>query len=194
MRYAWTCHCCGKQYSSLPLDYAFNAPYYWTELSALEQQSKGVLNSDFCSIRHADQSDHFVRGCLAVPLLGRPEQLVFGVWVSLSESSLRRALELWDNDPEPDEPPRFGWLSNRFPGYAETLEAALPAGEDSPRRRARAERSSSRRGAADRNQARAGGGDCRRVWPAPLEMIVEGAIAGRRQSWTEPPDSRIGQA
>ena len=50
------------------------------------------------------------------------EKLVFGVWVSLSEESARRAGELWDADVIDDEPPRFGWLSTNIRVYPRTLE------------------------------------------------------------------------
>jgi hypothetical protein len=60
-----------------------------------------------------------VRGCLEIPVHSSAQPLVWGVWVAISEDSLRRILDLWD-EPEADkEPPRFGWLDTWIDGYPE---------------------------------------------------------------------------
>ncbi len=108
--YAWTCRCCGRQYGTLPLDFAFDAPIYWRQLSE-EERKEAFLSSDVCVIGE----DRFIRGCLEIPLQGRGDRFVWGVWASLSEASLRRAYELWDAPDIPvGEPTRFGWLSSEL--------------------------------------------------------------------------------
>jgi hypothetical protein len=108
--YAWTCRCCGRQYGTLPLDFAFDAPIYWRQLSE-EERKEAFLSSDVCVIGE----DRFIRGCLEIPLQGRGDRFVWGVWASLSEASLRRAYELWDAPDIPvGEPARFGWLSSEL--------------------------------------------------------------------------------
>jgi hypothetical protein len=119
MQYAWTCFCCGKQYDTLPLDFAAEAPAYWYELPAQERATRAVLTPDFCTI---DDEHHFIRGCLELPIIGSDEKLVFGMWVSLSEGSMRRAAELWDVDAIEREPPRFGWLSTSIRPYPGALQ------------------------------------------------------------------------
>ena len=119
MQYAWTCACCGKQFSTLPLDFGAVAPDYWYGLPPEEREVRAILTADFCTI---DSEHHFTRGCLEVPILGMNEKLVFGVWVSLSEESARRAVDLWDADAIEDEPTRFGWLSTNIRVYPRTLE------------------------------------------------------------------------
>ena len=119
MQYAWTCACCGKQFSTLPLDFAAHAPDYWFEIPAEEREARAVLTPDLCTI---DGEHHFIRGCLEVPVIGTEENLVFGVWASLSEASMRRAAELWDAEVIENEPPRFGWLSTNIRVYPRTLE------------------------------------------------------------------------
>jgi hypothetical protein len=110
MEYAWTCRCCGKGFTSLPLDYAFPAPAYWSELSD-EERARSFLSSDICRIGE----DRFIRGCIEIPVQGNTERFVWGAWVSLSAASLARAEELWDaQEIDPGEPPRFGWLSNEL--------------------------------------------------------------------------------
>lgn len=117
MRLSWTCHCCGKSYDTLPLNYAAKAPAYWFRLPEHEREARAVLTEDFCTI---DGQDHFIRACLEIPILGQEERLVWGIWVSLSEVSIRRAAELFDADPDPEEPPRFGRLSTSLPLYPTT--------------------------------------------------------------------------
>ena len=110
MDYAWTCACCGKQFTTLPLDYAFPAPVHWSQLSE-EERTRSFLSSDICRIGE----DRFIRGCIEIPVQGSSERFVWGVWVSFSEASLARAEQLWDAEEiDPDEPARFGWLSNEL--------------------------------------------------------------------------------
>ena len=108
--YAWTCRCCGRQYASLPMDFAVDAPAYWRQLTE-DERKRSFLSTDICVIGE----DRFIRGCLEIPVRGRAERFVWGVWTSVSEASLTRAYELWDA-PEipPGEPARFGWLSNEL--------------------------------------------------------------------------------
>ena len=117
MDHAWTCRCCGKQFSSLPLDYACTAPDNWFQIPEEERQQHGRLSSDVCMI---DQKDIFVRGCLEIPIIGQDDQFVWGVWVSVSKESFLRIDELWDAPTVENEPPKFGWLCNNIPSYPST--------------------------------------------------------------------------
>ena len=110
LQYAWTCRCCGRQYGTLPLDFACETPIYWNQLSE-EERRRAFLSADICTIGE----DRFIRGCLEIPVIGRRERFVWGVWSSLSDQSLRRAYELWDVAEIPaEEPARFGWFSNEL--------------------------------------------------------------------------------
>jgi hypothetical protein len=53
--------------------------------------------------------------------VGYSDRFVWGVWVTQSNESFRRVLELWDSPVIEDEPPKFGWLSNSIELYPETL-------------------------------------------------------------------------
>jgi hypothetical protein len=76
------------------------------------------LTSDFCGI---DYRHFFIRGYVEIPIIGHSGVLAWGVWSLLSKESLRRALELFETDPDENEPPRLGWLSNNIEGYPPTL-------------------------------------------------------------------------
>jgi hypothetical protein len=117
MDYTWTCRCCGKQFDTLPLDFACQAPDRWLGLPENERAQRGRLDSDLCKIGE----DLFVRGCLEVPIIGRDEVFVWGVWASVSRQSFERILELWDASDVAVEAPKFGWLCNNLPLYPTTL-------------------------------------------------------------------------
>jgi hypothetical protein len=71
-----------------------------------------------------DRRDFFVRGCLEIPIIGRDDRFVWGMWVSVSETNFHRILDLWSASDAENEPPMFGWLCNDIPLYPRTLELA----------------------------------------------------------------------
>jgi len=109
------CTTCGEWHDGLP-DLAFSAPYNYEQLSPDEQQS-AYKTDDVCVIG----SDHFIRAVIPLPVIGTDEEFNFGAWVSLSETNFGRYLELFDSTEVGAEEPYFGWLSNRLPGYPDTL-------------------------------------------------------------------------
>lgn len=116
--HVWTCQCCGKQFNSLPLDFSVPAPTPWLDIPEAERDSRGKIDSDVCII---DRKDIFVRGCLEIPIVGCGDQFVWGVWTSVSETSFKRIVELWNASNLEQEPPLFGWLCNRISIYPETF-------------------------------------------------------------------------
>ena len=118
MDHAWTCGCCGKQFNTLPLDFACKAPDHWYGIPEPERESRTRLDSDACLI---DDKDIFVRGCLEIPVIGLQDSFVWGVWTSVSRESFERILELWEAPAIENEPPKFGWLCNNISLYPTTL-------------------------------------------------------------------------
>lgn len=118
MKHAWTCGCCGKQFNTLPLDYARKAPDHWFQIPENERESRTKLSADVCII---DDKDLFVRGCLEIPIIGQDDCFSWGVWVSVSKQSFVRIHELWDSSDVENEPPMFGWLCNNISIYPATL-------------------------------------------------------------------------
>jgi hypothetical protein len=116
---SWTCRCCGRSFDTLPMHYAFEAPRNWFGLTESDRATRAKLSTDVCMI---DGTEHYVRGCLEIPVLDSAEIFVWGVWVSVSEDSLRYIHSMWDAEISEDEPPRFGWLSNWIEGYPEPCE------------------------------------------------------------------------
>lgn len=110
------CHTCGEWHEGLPLDYAYDAPDYWS--ASLLSDANSFLNSDFCVIRN---ETYFVRCLIEIPVVGSDEQFRWGVWTSLSKSSFDKMVSLWDDPKLLDEPPYFGWLSNSIGLYPQTM-------------------------------------------------------------------------
>jgi hypothetical protein len=101
------------------MDYAFAAPRNWFGLTEAERATRAKLTADICTI---DGKEHYVRGCLEIPVSGSSENLIWGLWVSVSEDSLRYILSKWSAQIGEDEPPRFEWLGTWIDGYPEPHE------------------------------------------------------------------------
>src|SRR5437763_1422660 len=106
----WTCSCCGKTYTGLPLDYAVIFPDYyagWRKgLPEDEIKERSHFTDDTCVV---DNQYYFVRGVIEIPIIGFPaDHFRWGVWTSLSKKSFDEVMELWDKDPR-GYGPYFGW-------------------------------------------------------------------------------------
>ena len=119
MDHTWTCSCCGRTFDTIPMDYGSTAPRNWFGLSEAERLTRAKLTDDTCVI---DETEHYVRGCVEIPVSDTSESLVWGVWVSVSPESFRYILERWNSSISEDEPPRFGWLCTWIKGYPEPRE------------------------------------------------------------------------
>lgn len=114
--HTWTCSCCGRTFDTLPMDYGFAGPRNWFGLPEAERSTRAKLTDDICVI---DEEEHYIRGCLEIPVSDSSETLIWGVWVSVSGESFRYILDRWNSPIPEDEPPRFGWLCTWIDGYPE---------------------------------------------------------------------------
>jgi hypothetical protein len=114
--HTWMCSCCGRTFDTLPMDYGFAAPGNWFGLPEAERSTRAELTGDICVI---DGNEHYIRGCLEIPVFDSSETFIWGVWVSVSEESFQYILGRWTSPIPEDEPPRFGWLSTWIKGYPE---------------------------------------------------------------------------
>jgi hypothetical protein len=101
----------------VPTSYGYEAPWTWYTVGEGDREQRCSLNADYCVI---DNSDFFVRGCLEVPIIGREEPFIWGVWVSLSKTNFEREQRLADSPNRVSEAPYFGWLSTRIEIYPDT--------------------------------------------------------------------------
>jgi hypothetical protein len=110
----YTCSCCGKEHEEWP-SLAYASPTNYNMLSENEKQDIAELDSDFCVIHHANQTDRFIRCVLTQKVIDHCDNLEYGLWVSLSEKSFKNYSENFNNDNH--ETSYFGWLSNDLPDY-----------------------------------------------------------------------------
>lgn len=114
----YKCRCCGEYHHDLPLRYGSQAPVYYFAISEEERSERCLLSPDQCII---DKQYFFIVGNLEIPVIGSNEKFSWDVWVSLSQVNFERVSELWEQLGRESEPPYFGWLSTRLPGYPNTV-------------------------------------------------------------------------
>jgi hypothetical protein len=96
----------------------FDSPDPWLGLSDSQRETRGKIASDACII---DGKEFYVLGCLDIPIVGHTDVFRWLVWVSVSEKSYWRIIDLWETDVRDTEHPFFGWLSNNIRLYPNTL-------------------------------------------------------------------------
>lgn len=112
----YQCSCCGAE---VPRSYYVPAPDVW---SSPNKSEGSVLEEELCVVVARGGREHFfIRGNLEIPIQGEKVGFAYTAWVSLSATNFQRAIDLWEEPSRVDEPPYFGWFSNRLPGYPDTL-------------------------------------------------------------------------
>jgi len=114
----WKCNQCGELHEEIPDNFAFDIPYYWNTDWTGAGKEGYFLNRDYCVINN---QDNFIRAILEIPVEGREEPFVYGVWSTLSANNMARENEMADNPDRVNEPPYFGWFANRIWQYPDTL-------------------------------------------------------------------------
>jgi hypothetical protein len=110
----YTCNVCGKIHDEWPA-LTFTSPTSYNGLSDNMKKEIAELSSDFCIIRHTEQTDRFIRATLSIKVIDHCETLEYGIWVSLSEKSFQNYSENFGNPDHQEN--YFGWLSNNIPEY-----------------------------------------------------------------------------
>lgn len=111
------CPTCGEVHDELPA-IGFAAPFYYETLNENDKTEIAELSSDFCVIKHEDQTDRFIRTTLTIQVNDACENLDYGIWVSLSEKSFEEYRSEFKNKVEGKT--YFGRISNDIPYYEET--------------------------------------------------------------------------
>lgn len=119
----YTCYCCGKDSSDIPLFYGSDAPIYADALTPEEYEQRVQFNNDVWVL---DKSVFFVRGIIQIPIIGTDKIFGWGVWSSLSDKSFETLMDTWDKPGRENfVAPMFGWLSTRIPFYPDTLNLEM---------------------------------------------------------------------
>lgn len=110
----YKCSICGNEHDEWPA-LTFISPDNYDSLSEEDKKKIGSLDSDFCVIKHLEQTDKFIRCTLTQKVTDHCEDLEYGLWVSLSEKSFQDYLDNYDR--KDNETKYFGWLCNTVPDY-----------------------------------------------------------------------------
>ncbi len=116
-RHKYKCPKCGLEHDELPA-IGFDEPYYFSILSNKEKAEITELSSDFCIIRHHDQTDRFIRAFLTIQVNDACEDLDYGIWVSVSEKTFNQYEAEFDNPSETRS--YFGRISNEIKDYEQS--------------------------------------------------------------------------
>jgi hypothetical protein len=110
----YTCATCGKCHEELPA-LGFDEPGHYAALNDTDKNEIAEISSDFCIIRHPEQTDRFIRAVMTIQINDACENLEYGLWVSLSEKSYVDYEEYFKKDRE--EKTYFGTICNEVPCY-----------------------------------------------------------------------------
>jgi len=91
------------------------SPLPYRYLSEVEKETIAELTSDFCIIRHPEQTEYYIRCTLIQKVIDHCEDLHYGLWSSLSEKSFLDYSENFKNQNHENQ--YFGWLSNNISEY-----------------------------------------------------------------------------
>lgn len=117
MENQFTCSVCGKVHEELP-SIGFKTPFHYDILSGSEKNEIAEISDDFCVINHSDQTDRFIRAVLVLKTENPEEDLVYGLWVSLSEKNFNEYKSNFKNQSE--EKKYFGTICNEIADYEES--------------------------------------------------------------------------
>lgn len=114
-RFGWKCGTCGQRHRGLARVFGPQAPDVWVHANETEREA-GELTDDMCVLEVGGERHYFLRGHIEIPLVDVPgEVFSWSVWVSLSQESVQKIADHWDDPARASMPPVFGWLCNELP-------------------------------------------------------------------------------
>lgn len=120
----WQCGTCGQPHAGLATVFGAQAPDVWLHATSAEREA-GELTSDMCVLEVGGERHYFLRGHIEIPLIDAPgEVFSWSVWVSLSQESVQKIADHWDDPARASLPPVFGWLCNELPYDQSTISVA----------------------------------------------------------------------
>jgi hypothetical protein len=118
LRSGFACTECGQWHDDLPLQYSFKAPLAITEIPLDQREQRVVITPDQCVI---DNRNFYLRGRILLPIVGRNDPFVWGVWAEVSPKNFIRVNQLWHTPGRENEPPFSGWLNSDIFLFGSTI-------------------------------------------------------------------------
>lgn len=119
----YTCEQCGQEHEDWPA-LVFKAPDPYLALSE-EGREKAELTKEICCIEEEDGTNQwYIRGVLTQYVYDACQHLDYGVWVSLSEASIKDYYEHYEDKTY--KTTYFGWLVTNLPNYPANTTFGLP--------------------------------------------------------------------
>jgi hypothetical protein len=75
--FAFKCTCCGEIHEGSP-SIGYRMPDQYACLSDEQREAMGTIDSDLCTITHAEGTDYFIRAVLEVPIHGVDDPFLWG--------------------------------------------------------------------------------------------------------------------
>ena len=126
------CSDCGKEHPGLATDWGFKLPDEVHALSNINRYERTRHNADVCTL---DESRHFIRGVLSLPIVGSGQEFSWGVWVEVSRDTHDLYVKNWSADISA-EPRAAGTVANNISVYQDErrfqVEVQFNAGNDRP--------------------------------------------------------------
>ncbi|RAJ00279.1 hypothetical protein LX64_03981 [Chitinophaga skermanii] len=113
------CAQCGELHDEWPA-IGFTSPFHYHILSEEDKANIATLTDDICVIKHDTQTDYFIRAVMEIEVKDHCDTLEYGVWVSLSDSSIEDYITRSSEEGTCDVN-YFGFLCSQIPGYDSTL-------------------------------------------------------------------------
>lgn len=121
-RPGFECGVCGQWHDRLPFSYSVKVPHAVAAIPQEELDRRVVFTLDQCVI---DDREFYLRGRIPVPVWGKRDLFIWGVWARVGPRDFVRTNELWKVKGREAGPAYEGWLNTRIPLYGETLDLEL---------------------------------------------------------------------
>ncbi|MDR2221815.1 MAG: DUF2199 domain-containing protein [Flavobacteriaceae bacterium] len=118
----YICADCGQEHEDWPA-LVFQAPDPYLALSE-EAKANAELTKEICCIDDEEGTHWYLRGVMTQYVYDACQYLDYGVWVSLSEASMKDYYEHYDDKEY--KTTYFGWLVTDLPNYPANTTFALP--------------------------------------------------------------------
>jgi hypothetical protein len=112
----------GSSAENPPMSYSVKVPSAVATIPESELDRRVVFTLDQCVI---DNKAFYLRGRIPVPVIGRDEPFIWGVWAQVGEPDFVRTNRMWRIEGREASPPFTGWLNTPIPIYSDTLNLEL---------------------------------------------------------------------